>query len=94
MAITSPKEQKLVDVLEAIEITDVKDLVVFNDDINTFEHVINTLIRVCNHTQEQAEQCTWIVHYKGKCAVKTGSYEHLSPMREAICQEGIDAKIV
>jgi ATP-dependent Clp protease adaptor protein ClpS len=94
MAITSPKEQKSVDVLEAIEIIDVKDLVVFNDDINTFEHVINTLIRVCKHTQEQAEQCTWIIHYKGKCAVKTGSYERLNPMREAICQEGIDAKIV
>ncbi len=94
MAITSPKEQKLVDVLEAIEITDVKDLVVFNDDINTFEHVINTLIRVCKHGREQAEQCTWIIHYKGKCAVKTGSFEQLDPMREAICQEGIDAKIV
>ena len=94
MAITSPNEQKLVDVLEAIEIIDVKDLVVFNDDVNTFEHVIETLIRVCKHTQEQAEQCTWIIHYKGKCAVKTGSYELLNPMREAICQEGIDAKIV
>ena len=94
MAITSPKEQKLVDILEAIEITDVKDLVVFNDDINTFEHVINTLIRVCKHGREQAEQCTWIIHYKGKCAVKTGSFEQLDPMREAICQEGIDAKIV
>ena len=67
---------------------------VFNDDINTFEHVINTLIRVCKHGREQAEQCTWIIHYKGKCAVKTGSFEQLDPMREAICQEGIDAKIV
>lgn len=94
MAITSPKEQKLVSVLEAIEVTDVKDLVVFNDDINTFEHVTNTLIRVCKHTQEQAEQCTWIIHYKGKCAVKTGTYDQLNPMREAICEEGIDAKIV
>jgi ATP-dependent Clp protease adaptor protein ClpS len=94
MATTSPKEQKLVEVLEAVEITDVKDLVVFNDDINTFEHVIKTLIRVCKHSQEQAEQCTWIIHYKGKCAVKTGSFEQLTPLREAICEEGIDAKIV
>jgi ATP-dependent Clp protease adaptor protein ClpS len=94
MAITAPKEQELVDVLEAIEITDVKDLVVFNDDFNTFEHVIHTLIRVCEHTQEQAEQCTWIIHHNGKCTVKTGAFDFLRPMREAICQEGIDAKIL
>ena len=94
MAKPLPKEQKSVDVLEATEITEVKDLVVFNDDFNTFEHVISTLIRVCKHSQEQAEQCTWIIHHKGKCAVKTGSYEQLTPLREAICEEGIDAKIV
>lgn len=80
--------------MEAVEITGVKDLVVFNDDFNTFEHVINTLIKVCKHSQEQAEQCTWIIHYKGKCAVKNGTFEQLSPLREAICGEGIDAKIV
>lgn len=94
MAITSPKEKELIDVMEAVEITDVKDLVVFNDDYNTFEHVIHTLIRVCEHTQEQAEQCTWIIHHKGKCTVKTGAFDLLRPMREAICQEGIDAKIL
>lgn len=94
MATVAPKEREWVDVLEAIEITEVKDLVVFNDDVNTFEHVINTLIRVCKHSQEQAEQCTWIIHHKGKCAVRTGSFEQLDPMREAICEEGIDAKIV
>jgi ATP-dependent Clp protease adaptor protein ClpS len=89
-----PQEQVLTDLLEAIEITDVKDLVVYNDDFNTFEHVIATLIRVCKHTSEQAEQCTILIHHKGKCAVKTGSYEELNPMREAICDAGIDAKIV
>jgi len=94
MGNTSPKEKELVDVLEAIEITDVKDLVVFNDDFNTFEHVIHTLIQVCKHSQEQAEQCTWIIHHKGKCTVKTGAVDFLNPMREAICQEGIDAKIL
>ncbi|MBS1558410.1 MAG: ATP-dependent Clp protease adaptor ClpS [Bacteroidetes bacterium] len=82
------------DQLEAIAITDVKDLVVFNDDFNTFQHVIETLIRVCNHTPEQAEQCTWLIHFKGKCAVRTGSYEELNPLREAICEAGIDAKIL
>lgn len=90
----SPKEQELVDILEAVEITELKDLVVFNDDVNTFEHVIETLIKVCKHTAEQAEQCTLLIHYKGKCAVKQGSFEELKPMREAICEVGIDAKIV
>ncbi len=92
--ISSPKEQELVNILEAIEITELKDLIVFNDDVNTFEHVIETLIKVCKHTPEQAEQCTLLIHYKGKCAVKKGSYEELRPMREAICEVGIDAKIL
>ena len=94
--ITAPRkqEQVQVEVLEAIEITEVKDLIVFNDDFNTFEHVIATLIKVCRHTSEQAEQCTWIIHHKGKCTVKTGSFEELDPMRKAICEVGIDAKIV
>jgi ATP-dependent Clp protease adaptor protein ClpS len=91
---TSVQEQELIDVLEVIETIELKDLVVFNDDVNTFEHVINTLIRVCKHTPEQAEQCTWIIHYKGKCKVKTGTYEELRPMKDAICEAGIDAKIV
>jgi ATP-dependent Clp protease adaptor protein ClpS len=88
------QEEELVDVLEAIETTDLMDLVVFNDDINTFDHVINTLIRVCKHTPEQAEQCTMLIHYKGKCTVKTGTLDFLRPMREAICEAGIDARIV
>jgi len=91
---TSVQEQELVDLLEAIEVTEVKDLVVFNDDVNTFEHVIETLIRVCKHTLEQAEQCTLLIHHKGKCTVRNGSYEELNPMREAICEVGIDAKIL
>ena len=88
------QEQILTDLLEAIEITDVKDLIVYNDDFNTFEHVIATLIRVCRHTPEQAEQCTWLIHHKGKCKVKEGSFEELQPMQEEICEAGIDAKIV
>lgn len=91
---TSHQEQELVDVLEVIDVTDVKDLIVFNDDFNTFDHVIQTLIRVCTHTTEQAEQCTWLIHYKGKCAVKSGSMDELKPMREAICDAGIDARIL
>jgi ATP-dependent Clp protease adaptor protein ClpS len=90
----STKEHPQVDVLEAVEITDLKDLIVFNDDFNTFEHVIETLITICRHSAEQAEQCTWIIHHKGKCTVKTGSYEELNPMRQGICEKGIDAKIL
>jgi len=82
------------EVLEITEQTDIMDLVVFNDDYNTFDHVIATLIRVCKHSPEQAEQCTLLIHYKGKCAVKSGSFEFLKPMRDAICEAGIDAKIV
>ena len=88
------KEQELVDVMEVIETTDLMDLVVFNDDVNTFDHVIKTLIRVCKHTNEQAEQCTLIIHHKGKCTVKNGTFDFLRPFRDAICEVGIDAKIV
>jgi ATP-dependent Clp protease adaptor protein ClpS len=88
------QEDELVDVLEAVETTDLMDLVVFNDDVNTFEHVTRTLIKVCQHTPEQAEQCTLIIHYKGKCQVKSGTFDFLRPMREAICEAGIDARIL
>jgi len=82
------------EIVEAVENVDIKDLMIFNDDINTFDHVINTLIKVCGHTPEQAEQCTWIIHFKGKCSVKKGAYEVLKPIREAICDRGIDARIL
>lgn len=84
----------MVEVLEVIETTDLMDLVVFNDDVNTFDHVINTLIKVCKHTPEQAEQCTMLIHFKGKCTVKNGSFEFLKPMRDSICEAGIDARIL
>lgn len=95
MNMTHKQEQEeKVEVLEAVETTDLMDLVVFNDDVNTFDHVIATLIRVCKHTPEQAEQCTFLIHHKGKCAVKSGSFEFLQPYREAICEAGIDARIL
>lgn len=71
-----------------------RDLIVYNDDYNTFEHVIETLIKVCKHNPQQAEQCTYIIHYKGKCAVKRGPYNELKPMREGITERGIKAAIV
>src|SRR4051812_11574067 len=89
-----PLHEEAVDVLDETGSSDVNDLVVFNDDVNTFEHVIATLIKVCEHTPEQAEQCTMLIHYKGKCTVKTGDFNSLKPMRQAICDRGISAEIL
>jgi ATP-dependent Clp protease adaptor protein ClpS len=78
------------------ELTDVNhtfNLIVWNDNVNTFEWVIETLVEICNHTHEQAEQCALIIHFHGKYAVKQGSYETLKPMREAITERGINATI-
>ena len=69
-------------------------IVLFNDDVNTFDHVVETLIRVCGHTLEQAEQCSIIVHYKGKCTVKTGSYEELKPRCTQLLKADLSAEIV
>ena len=69
-------------------------IVLFNDDVNTFDHVVETLIRVCGHTLEQAEQCSIIVHYKGKCTVRTGSYEELKPRCTQLLQADLSAEIV
>lgn len=70
------------------------EIVLFNDDVNTFDHVIETLIRVCNHTDEQANQCALLVHYKGKCIVKTGSYDELEPQCSSLLEAGLSAEIV
>src|SRR6478672_634810 len=69
------------------------NLVVWNDEVNTFDWVIETLIEVCGHTPEQAEQCAFIIHFHGKYAVKQGDYDTLKPMREAITERGINATI-
>ena len=68
-------------------------LVVWNDEVNTFEWVIETLIEVCHHSQEQAEQCAYLIHFQGKYAVKQGSYDELKPMCDAITDRGIGATV-
>jgi ATP-dependent Clp protease adaptor protein ClpS len=68
-------------------------LIVWNDDVTTFEWVIQTLVEVCGHTTEQAEQCAMIIHTKGKYSVKEGSYEFLKPMCTAITGRDIGATI-
>ncbi|GIZ08267.1 ATP-dependent Clp protease adaptor ClpS [Flavobacterium sp. UMI-01] len=70
------------------------EIVVYNDDVNTFDHVIDTLIRVCDHTPEQAEQCSLIVHYNGKCTVKTGPLDKLKPQCLQLLDAGISAEII
>ena len=70
------------------------EIVLYNDDVNTFDHVIETLIRVCSHTSEQAEQCALIVHYNGKCTVKTGSLKELTPQCLQLLEAGLSAEIV
>ena len=87
------QEQEVAEVLEAEEVSVARELIVFNDDVNTFDHVIETLIDVCEHTMEQAEQCTMIIHYRGKCSVILGSFDELVPMREQICNRGIQAEV-
>lgn len=69
------------------------NLIMWNDDVNTFDWVIQTLIEVCHHEPEQAEQCSLIIHFKGKCVVKNGTYEKLKPMCDAITNRGIGATI-
>ena len=87
------QEDELIEVLDDLEDQEPKNLIVFNDDYNTFDHVINTLVKICKHSLQQAEQCTWLIHFRGKCIVKTGNFRKLKPMRDGICDAGIDARI-
>ncbi len=68
-------------------------LIVWNDDINSFEWVIQTLMEICDHSHEQAEQCAYIIHFQGKYAVKNGGYDDLKPQCDAITERGINATI-
>lgn len=70
------------------------EIVLFNDEYNTFDHVIETLMYACDHTPEQAEQCSILVHYKGKCTVKTGPYNDLKPRCSKLLEAGLSAEII
>jgi len=85
---------------ETLEKTELKldteslhEIVLYNDEVNTFDWVIESLIDVCDHSPEQAEQCSIIVHYKGKCAVKTGSFKELEPRCSNLQERGLSAEI-
>ncbi len=70
------------------------EIIVYNDDVNTFDHVIGTLVDICEHHPHQAEQCAIIIHHNGKCGVKTGSYKELEPKCSKLLSAGLNAEIV
>ena len=88
---TSTKQWQETDVLTSVE--EPCNLIVWNDEVNTFEWVIDTLMEICGHSHEQAEQCAYIIHFQGKYAVKNGSYDELKPKCDAITDRGIGATV-
>lgn len=95
MLLVQANKEKLQEELLVDELVDKQnEIVLYNDDVNTFDHVIETLIAICDHTPEQAEQCSLIVHFKGKCTVKTGDYDDLKPRCTRLLQAGLSAEIV
>lgn len=88
------KEKIKEEVEASVEESHLNEIVLFNDEVNTFDHVIETLVDVCKHSYEQAEQCSLLVHYKGKCTVKTGLYEELEPQCTQLLKAGLSAEIV
>jgi ATP-dependent Clp protease adaptor protein ClpS len=88
---TATKSAQTADLLE--QKVDQCDLIIYNDDVNTFDFVTQSLIKICKHDALQAEQCTMIIHYNGKCSVKRGSFEKLRAMCDALCDRGLSAEI-
>jgi ATP-dependent Clp protease adaptor protein ClpS len=88
---TQTFHQEQVDAVE--QLIDIKSLVVHNDDVNTFDWVIEALMDICQHRMEQAEQCAMLIHYKGKCSVRNGAFEELEPMKDALHDRGISVTI-
>jgi ATP-dependent Clp protease adaptor protein ClpS len=86
-----PQYEEEADVLTSLD--EPYNLIVWNDEVNTFEWVIETLVEVCGHSTEQAEQCAYIIHFQGKYAVKQGAYDDLKPQCDAITDRGIGATI-
>lgn len=91
MTIREPKKVPVSDSRE--EVLKENFLILHNDDVHTFDYVIDALIDICEHGYEQATQCTFLVHYKGKCDVKKGSFNDLKPMKEALIERELNATI-
>lgn len=90
---TSIKELEEVMLMEETEASEKSQLIVYNDDFNTFDWVIQSLMEICMHTFEQSEQLSLLVHYKGKAVVKTASFNVLKPMKDALIDRGLSAVI-
>lgn len=86
---------ELTDILkeEDIQIADNSKLIVYNDEFNTFDWVIECFMQVCNHTYEQSEQLSLLIHFKGKAVVKTAPFDKLKPMKDALVDRGLSAVI-
>lgn len=70
-----------------------RELILFNDDVNTFDFVVNTLMEVCGHDPLQAEQCTMVAHFNGKCPVKSGSFDELKPIHDEMTHRELTVSI-
>ena len=90
----STDTQEEIDFKELEELIDLQNIVLYNDDVNTFDYVIDSLVAVCDHTVEQAEQCAYLVHYKGKCTVKSGEFKELEPKCSKLLQLGLSAELI
>ena len=93
-----PEHQPDIEIEEAVAVStetdDEHQIILYNDDVNTFDHVIETLVAVCDHTYLQAEQCAYIVHFSGKCSVKSGSLQYLAPRCSLLLDAGLSAEVL
>ena len=89
----STKEEKNTGVKDLLKDKEKNKLILWNDEVNSFDFVIDSLIEVCGHTPEQAETCTWIAHFKGKCPVKSGSFDELKPLYSELTNRKLTVEI-
>ncbi len=90
---STPDQNESVMTLESTGTENMSQLVVYNDDYNTFDWVIQCFMEVCHHTFEQSEQLSLIIHFKGKAIAKTDSFEELRPLKDALIERGLSAVI-
>jgi ATP-dependent Clp protease adaptor protein ClpS len=90
----STEEQIQKEVVRAEKESPQNQIMLYNDDVNTFDHVIDMLIQACEHSPVQAEQCAILVHYKGKCVVKSGEINDLKPRCTVLLNAGLSAEVI
>jgi len=89
----STETQEEIELKELEQLIDIQNIVLYNDDVNTFDFVIKQLVKYCKHQPIQAEQCAYLVHYNGKCQVKAGTFDELKPICSALLNKGLTAEI-